>query len=102
MTVSRGFYRHYKSHVYFVHGVACLKHEDDRRVVIYTSVLTEEGSEGFDFLARDEDEFEQWVCPGSRYKDPMAPPLDREFWRKQGYEPRFERITDPEKSVVPR
>lgn len=61
MTVSKGFYRHYKGHVYYAHGVACLKHESNRRVAIYTSVKTEEGNEGFDFLARDESEFEELV-----------------------------------------
>jgi hypothetical protein len=89
MSVSRGFYRHWKGHCYYVHGVACLKHEGDRRVVVYTSVKTEEGAEGFDFLARDESEFEQWL------NDLGA---DGRVVRVR----RFARVTDPERSVVPR
>lgn len=105
MTVSKGFYRHYKGHVYYVYGIACLKHENDRRIVCYTSVKTEEGNEDFDFLARDEAEFEQWICRGdAENKPPMEPPWDWEKEREMralGYEPRFAPIIDPEKSIVP-
>lgn len=95
MTVSKGFYRHYKGHIYYVHGVACLKHEQNRRVVIYTSVKTEQ-EKIFDFLARDEIDFEEMVEPdtgkawgGSRVSAVLAVR-------------RFARITDPEQSIVSR
>ncbi|HXH95256.1 MAG TPA: DUF1653 domain-containing protein [Thermoanaerobaculia bacterium] len=99
MTVSRGWYRHYKGHAYVVLGVACLKHEGDRRVVIYTSVKTEEGSEGFDFLARDEKDFEVWVDPENG--QPFVGTQSESCFRRSGCVRRFERITDPEKSIVP-
>jgi len=96
--VSPGFYRHYKGHCYYAHGVACLKHEGSRRMVIYTSVKTEEGNEGFDFLGRDEEEFEELVyeMDGSRVEPgPRVENGDRKV-------PRFARITDPELSIVPK
>ena len=95
MTVSRGWYRHYKGHVYYAHGVACLKHENDRRVVIYTSVKTEQEGR-FDFLARDEKEFEELVEVEIQQEGPVV--MDVLLTEKV---PRFARITDPEKSIVP-
>lgn len=89
MSVSRGFYRHYKGPIYYVFGVACLKHERDRRVVIYTSVKTEEDTGLFDFLARDERDFESLVTLA--YAPDTA----------QVQVPRFQRVVDPAGSVVP-
>lgn len=93
MTVSKGFYRHYKGHVYYVHGVACLKHEGNRRIVIYTSVKTEQ-EKVFDFLARDEADFEDLVEPDTG-----------EAWGGQGTSlavRRFARVTDPDLSILPK
>lgn len=56
--IKKGFYRHYDGHVYYVFGVGCLVHENRRKVVSYTSVKTEEQNE-FDFLLRDEEDFEK-------------------------------------------
>jgi len=94
--VSKGFYRHYKGHLYFVHGVGCDKHDEDHRMVVYTSVKTIEGDEGFDFLLRDEQDFEARVYKSDglvvgsvapRSKDPIVR--------------RFTRVINPEKSIVP-
>lgn len=90
--VSRGFYRHYRGHVYMVFGVGCAKHEGERRFVVYTSVKTEEISKGFDFLLRDESDFEEFVDPATGFA-----------WHGQSATPavpRFARITDPEQSIV--
>ena len=93
--ITRGFYRHYKGHLYTVLGVACLKHENDRRVVIYTSVKTEE-EKRFDFLARDEREFEELVEVEIKQEGPAVVDV---MWTEKV--PRFARITDPELSIVP-
>lgn len=106
MTVTRGFYRHYRDgDVYFVESVGALQHESGRRIVSYTSVRAIRDDET---LMRDEAEFEEWVKPG----DPEAPPKSGEERRKaiyqpsgnlgvamvpwEGYVPRFWKITAPE------
>lgn len=117
MTVRKGFYRHYKGEVYYVYGVVCLKHEGDRRIVSYTSVKTEEGpaapyrSPGdggaYDFLGRDEQDFEAWVDPFQTTPELRTVSLarlleyeDEAALRAAGMVRRFERITDPRYSVV--
>jgi len=71
--------------------------------MIYTSVKTEE-KEWYDFLARDQNEFDQWVCPSDPTHAPIEEPAfeDEEEWRAKGYEPRFQRITNPELSILPK
>jgi len=59
MSVSRGFYRHYKGQVYWVHGVGTL-HDETRRVVIYES--TRSAVDGAPRL-RYEDDFEAKIDP---------------------------------------
>jgi hypothetical protein len=102
--VSRGLYRHYKGHAYWVYGVACDPHQAYRRSVVYSSVKTEEqgtpGQPRYDFLARDEAEFEEWVLE----RDPEVrrlPPRDETeaaALTAAGYVPRFARVVDPEAS----
>ena len=100
--VRSGFYRHYKGHAYYVHGVACDVHKGNRRIVIYTSVKTENGDGGFKYLARDEDEFEQWVSRDGKKAYPA--PLSRQDLsnaKVMKLVPRFERIADPMRSILP-
>lgn len=112
MAVTRGFYRHYKGHVYFVHGVACDPHDNHRRLVIYTSVKTEEvGTEGqpkYDFLARDEKVFEEWVdawngqvytgeIPDTRYVYEGVESFGASNLKVVR---RFQRLTKPDHSVL--
>lgn len=93
--VTRGMYRHWKGHAYFVHGVGCAKHEGERRLVVYTSVKTiNEGK--FDFLLRDEKEFEELVYLDGTRVEPGARLTSGDRMVR-----RFTRITDPELSIVP-
>jgi len=69
MTVRRGWYKHYTGTPYYVLGVGCAHHESNRRLVVYTSVKTEEigtpGEPPYDFCLRSEAEFEEWVFQDS-------------------------------------
>lgn len=101
--IKKGFYRHFKGHVYYVLGVGCLKHEENRRIVAYTSVKTEE-QDDFDFLLRDEEDFMKWIKGEEGARVEISPPiLHEEFLllEKSNFEPRFGRVTDPEKSKLP-
>ena len=94
MAVRRGFYRHHDGYVFYVHGVAVLRHEHDRPIVVYTSVKTE-AAPGYDFLARDLADFVAWVHPDGAPCDHRRPRHGAEC------QPRFARIEDPEDSVLP-
>lgn len=101
----KGFYRHYKGHVYFVHGIGEAKHENNRRMVVYTSTKTEM-YKSYEFLLREEKEFDQWVYTAKDRSEP-PPPIpspareDQDHFRSRGYEPRFLLIIDPECSILP-
>lgn len=99
MTITRGFYRHYRGHVYYVLGVGVNQHDDSYRQVVYTSVKTEEAGTtcpgSYDFLLRSEDAFTQWVDP-----DNGEAVFEHGDMRAKGYVRRFERITDPERSKI--
>lgn len=112
MTVAKGFYRHYKGHCYYVHGVACDPHDNHRRLVIYTSVKTEtEGTPGqprYDFLARDEKTFEEWVDAwnGAVYDGPI-PDCRNVYQGRESFAAgtmkvvrRFQPLTNPEDSKL--
>jgi len=98
MSLRRGFYRHYNGHLYYVYGVGCARHENNRRMVVYTSVKTEEGTEGFDFLLRDEKEFEEFVYEMDGMRVEPGPRLTSTDLKVR----RFERVTHPEGSIVAR
>jgi hypothetical protein len=100
--VTRGMYRHWKGHAYMVYGVACLKHENERRIVIYTSAKTEE-EKRFDFLARDEKEFEEFVDDRTGKKVSLTVAESNALTEAElkHLVRRFARITDPELSIVP-
>jgi hypothetical protein len=81
MTVTRGFYKHYRGDVYFVEGVG-VTHDDDHRIVVYHS--TESAKELSGIRLRFEDDFEMLV-------DPMTGEAPDQT-RIASAKPRFERI----------
>jgi hypothetical protein len=98
--IRRGFYRHYKGHVYYVHGVGMDPHNRRKRSVVYTSVKTEEGFDvglappAYDFLLRDEREFAEDVHSDGSHCSCVCTAAACDG------APRFARITDPERSVL--
>lgn len=103
--VERGFYRHHRDgDVYYVHGVAANPHDSFRRVVVYTSVKTEElgepGQPPYDYLWRDEAEFMELISP-SNEAVPVARADDAAVLLAAGHVPRFGRVTRVELGRLP-
>lgn len=106
MTVTRGFYRHYKGDVYFVTSIGQSHSNADAgtpraraRWVLYESTQSCAPGDGVTRM-RPEDEFEEFVkldAETGEVVETMHGHKPEAYAAMHGFERRFARITDPGK-----